>query len=167
MQIFKKFVSISLRGQQRSISTTSPLEGKRNFRKFLVYNKRGTRVVKDTQRYNQENPPVAVHKRGVRDTGMLVKGKYIEIPEKIPELIVPNLDGCKLKPYVSYKAPEVIQSEFTSLDLFNAVYSKKIIDDFKEGKLKDDYSPINPSENEVLGAEEALLRARKTGSDIF
>uniref|UniRef100_A0A1I8PBP3 39S ribosomal protein L41, mitochondrial n=1 Tax=Stomoxys calcitrans TaxID=35570 RepID=A0A1I8PBP3_STOCA len=167
MQNCKQILTISVRNQQRYISTTVPLEGKRNFRKFLVYNKRGTRVVKEAQRSNQVDPPVAVHKRGVRDTGMLMNGKYVEIPEKIPELIVPDLDDCKLKPYVSYKAPEVIQSEFTSLDLFNAIYSKKIIDDFKEGKLKEDYSPAEPSENEMLGADEALQRARKTGSDIF
>ncbi|XP_073848874.1 mitochondrial ribosomal protein L41 [Musca autumnalis] len=163
-QILNTLTTISCR---RSISTTSPLEGKRNFRKFLVYNKRGTRVVKEAQRKNPLDAPVPIHKRGVRDTGVYVNGKYVEIPEKIPELIVPDLEGCKLRPYVSYKAPDVIQSEFTSLDLFNAVYSKKIIDDFKEGKLKEDLSPVEPSENEMLNAEEALLRARKTGSDIF
>uniref|UniRef100_A0A182JJA1 Uncharacterized protein n=1 Tax=Anopheles atroparvus TaxID=41427 RepID=A0A182JJA1_ANOAO len=54
-----------------------------------------------------------IDKRGVRDVGVTVDGKFIEIPEKIPELIVPNLEGCKLKPYVSYKAPDVVQSEFT------------------------------------------------------
>lgn len=167
MQNCKQILVLTIRShQQRAISTTTPLEGKRNFRKFLVYNKRGTRAVKEAQR-SQANPPVAIHKRGVRDTGTLVNGRYVEIPEKIPELIVPDLEGCKLKPYVSYKAPDVIQSEFTSLDLFNAIYSKKIIDDFKESKIKDDYTSTEPSENELLGAEEALQRARKTGSDIF
>lgn len=166
MQHLRKLLVAVAKTNQRCISTTTPLDGKRNFRKFLVYNKRGTRVVKEAQR-KMLNPPVAVHKRGVRDTGEYVEGKYHEIPEKIPEIIVPNLEGCKLKPYVSYKAPEVIQSEFTTIDLFNSVYSKKIIEDFKQGKLNEDGSPVEPSEIERLTPEQALLRARKTGSDIF
>uniref|UniRef100_A0A1A9Z5F0 39S ribosomal protein L41, mitochondrial n=1 Tax=Glossina pallidipes TaxID=7398 RepID=A0A1A9Z5F0_GLOPL len=166
MQSSKKLLPVILYLQQRLISTSSPLQGKRNFRKFLVYNKRGTRAVKEAQR-TQLNPPVAIHKRGVRDTGVLINGKYVEIPEKIPELVVPDLENCKLKPYVSYKAADVVQSEFTSLDLFNAVYAQKVLEDFKNGKLKDDGSSEMPSENELLTPEEALLRARKTGSDIF
>nr|XP_016940663.1 39S ribosomal protein L41, mitochondrial [Drosophila suzukii] len=161
-----KLVPIALRCQQRSISTSSVLGGKRNFRKFNAYNKRGTRVVKEAQK-TMANPPVAIHKRGVRDTGIIVDGQYVEIPEKIPDIIVPDLTNCKLKPYVSYKAPEVVQSEFTSLDLFNAVYSQKIIEDFKAGTLQADGSAKEPSANEQLTPAEALQRARKTGSDIF
>lgn len=166
MQNCQKLLTLAIKSQHRSITTTAPLEGKRNFRKFLVYNKRGTRVVKEQQR-TQLQPAVPIHKRGVRDTGMIVNGKYVEIPEKVPQLVVPDLEGCQLKPYVSYKAPDVIQSEFTSLDLFNAIYSKKIIEDFKEAKLKEDGQAIEPSENELLTPDEALQRARKTGSDIF
>ncbi|XP_020800270.1 39S ribosomal protein L41, mitochondrial [Drosophila serrata] len=161
-----KLVSMALRCQQRTITTSSAMSGKRNFRKFNVYNKRGTRVVKEAQK-TLAQPPVAIHKRGVRETGIVVDGEYVEIPEKIPELIVPDLTGCKLKPYVSYKAPEVVQSEFTSLDLFNAVYSQKIIEDFKAGTLQADGSAKKPSANEQLSSAEALQRARKTGSDIF
>ncbi|KAH8252996.1 hypothetical protein KR032_003057 [Drosophila birchii] len=161
-----KLVPMALRCQQRTITTSSALSGKRNFRKFNVYNKRGTRVVKEAQK-TLAQPPVPIHKRGVRETGIVVDGEYVEVPEKIPELIVPDLTGCKLKPYVSYKAPEVIQSEFTSLDLFNAVYSQKIIEDFKAGTLQADGSAKEPSANEQLNSAEALQRARKTGSDLF
>lgn len=166
MQNCIKLLPLALKCQQRTISTTAALAGKRNFRKFNVYGKRGTRVVKEAQR-TMVNPPVPVDKRGVRDTGITVNGQYVEIPEKIPDIIVPDLTGCKLKPYVSYKAPDVVQSEFTSLDLFNAVYSQKIIEDFKAAKLQEDGNPLEPSPNEQLSAEEALQRARKTGSDIF
>ncbi|XP_030562981.1 39S ribosomal protein L41, mitochondrial [Drosophila novamexicana] len=166
MQNCIKLLPLALKCNQRAISTTAPMAGKRNFRKFNVYGKRGTRVVKEAQR-TLANPAVAIHKRGVRDTGITVNGQYVEIPEKIPDIIVPDLTGCKLKPYVSYKAPEVIQSEFTSLDLFNAVYSQKIIEDFKAGKLEADGSATEPSPNEQLTPELALQRARKTGSDIF
>lgn len=159
-------MSLSVKGNVRAISTTAPVAGKRNFRKFNVYGKRGTRVVKEAQR-TMANPPVAIQKRGVRDTGITINGQFVEIPEKIPEIIVPDLTGCKLKPYVSYKAPEVVQSEFTSLDLFNAIYSEKILADYKAGKLEADGSAKEPSDNEQLTPEIALLRARKTGSDIF
>lgn len=166
MQNCIKLVPLALKCQQRTISTTAAVAGKRNFRKFNVYGKRGTRVVKEAQR-TLANPPVAVDKRGVRDTGITVNGQYVEIPEKIPDIIVPDLTGCKLKPYVSYKAPDVVQSEFTSLDLFNAVYSQKIIEDFKGAKLQENGNALEPSPNEQLSPEEALQRARKTGSDIF
>lgn len=150
--------------QIRSISTTSVLEGKRNFRKFLLHNKRGTRSFKEQQRVA---PLLPIDKRGVRDTGFVVNGQYIEIPEKIPELVVPDLTGFQLKPYVSYKAPEVSQSEFTSIDLFNAVYADKIMKDFNENKIQEDGSSLEPSPNEKLNPEEAWLKARKTGSDLF
>ena len=42
----------------------------------------------------------------------------------------------QLKPYVSYRVPDVKQSEFTAKDLFNAVYAKPIVDDFQSGKLE-------------------------------
>lgn len=148
----------------RSISTTSVLEGKRNFRKFLLHNKRGSRSFKEQQRISQLLP---IDKRGVRDTGYIINGQYEEVQEKIPEIIVPDLNGFQLKPYVSYKAPEVVQSEFTSMDLFNAVYSEKIMKDFNDSKLYENGKPLEPSKIEQLSPEDAWLQARKTGSDLF
>lgn len=154
----------STRIQIRSISTTSVLEGKRNFRKFLLYNKRGSRSFKEQQRVA---PLLPIDKRGVRDTGFTINGQYVEVPEKIPDIVVPDLNGFQLKAYVSYKAPQVIQSEFTSMDLFNAVYSDKIMKDFHERKLSENGEPLEPSENEKLTPDVAWCQARKTGSDIF
>lgn len=108
-----------------------------------------------------------ISKRGVRDTGRIIDGKFVEIPEMMPELVVPDLTGCKFKPYVTYKATDVVQTEFTSQDLFNAIYAQKIIDDFKNDKLNEDGSSKEPSENEQLTPEEAWIKARKTGSDMF
>lgn len=156
----------SLNFIKRSISTSSQLNGKRNFRKFLLYNKRGPRDFKKAQ-IASPHPDIPIDKRGVKDTGYTFQGVYHEVPEKIPQLIVPDLTGCTLKPYVSYKTPEVIQSKFTSEDLFNAVYTKKIVEDFKNGKLREDGSAEEPSENELLDAETARIRARQTGSDVF
>lgn len=162
----KTVISCAFATITRSISTTTQLNGKKNFRKFLLYNKRGPRIFKQ-QRITNPDPEMPVDKRGVRDTGYTFNGKYTEVPEKIPELIVPDLTGCNLKPYVSYKTADVVQSEFTAQNLFDAVYSKKIVEDYNSGKLNDDGSPKEPSADELLTSDEAWTRARKTGSDIF
>lgn len=150
---------------QRGISLTAVREGKRNFRKFMLPNKRGSRIHKMQQMGpNRELP---IDKRGVRDIGYELNGKFVKVPEMIPELIVPDLSDCTLKPYVSYKTEDVVQSEFTSQQLFDAVYSKKIVLDFKHGKLDENGLPIEPSEEEKLSPEEAIAKAKRTGSDIF
>jgi large subunit ribosomal protein L41 len=60
-----------------------------------------------------------------------------------------------------------VQSEFTPRDLFDAVYSEKIVKDFKDGKLSETGEPLEPSPEEQLTSEEAYNQARKTGTDIF
>lgn len=132
---------------------------------FSRYNKRGPREFKKNRHIT--NPEIPIDKRGVKDTGYVFDGKFIEIPEKIPELIVPDLTDCKFKPYVTFKSADVVQSEFTSQDLYNAIYAKKVIDDFKNDKLNEDGTSKEPSIDEELTPEEAFNRARKTGSDIF
>ncbi|CAH2236031.1 39S ribosomal protein L41, mitochondrial [Pararge aegeria] len=150
---------------KRNISLTAPREGKRNFRKFVIANKRGTRIHKQQQM--GPNAQLEVDKRGVRDIGYQLNGRFVKVPEMIPEIIVPNLKDCDLNPYVSYKAEDVIQSEFTAQQLFDAVYSKKIVTDFKQGKLDADGQPLEPSVEEKLQPDEAIQRAKRTGSDIF
>lgn len=152
---------------KRSISTTATLEGKKNFRKFLIPNKRGTREFKKKQ-LTDPHPDIPVNLRGLRLTGYTDKnGHYVEVPEKIPQLIVPDLTGCELKPYVSYRTPLIVQSEFTTEDLFNAVYAKKIIDDWNAKQLNEDGTSKVPSREELLDADTAFKLARRTGSDIF
>lgn len=132
---------------------------------YFRYNKRGTRIFKAERHLT--NPDMPIEKRGVRDTGKTVNGKFRDIEEMKPQLIVPDLTDCKFKPYVSYKAADVVQSEFTSQDLFNAIYAQKIIEDFKYDKLNEDGSSQNPSPEEELTSFEAWQKARKTGSDMF
>ncbi|XP_022912775.1 large ribosomal subunit protein mL41 [Onthophagus taurus] len=151
---------------KRGITTTAVREGKRNFKKFSLYNKRGTRIFKKQQSQNPD-PDVPIQKRGVRDVGYTLDGKFITVPEMIPELIVPDLKGFNLKPYVSYKAPDVIQSEFTAQDLFNVVYAEKISKDFQENKLTEKGDSQEPSNEEKMTSEEARIKSRQTGSDIF
>nr|CAD7586989.1 unnamed protein product [Timema genevievae] len=150
----------------RGIVTSSTCNGKRNFRNLPLYNKRGTRIFKKQQMTNPD-PDIPIYHYGVRRVGYESKGHFVTVQEMIPELIVPDLTNFKLKPYVSYKAPDVVQSEFTAQDLFNVVYSKKIAEDFKQGKLDQDGNPLEPSSEESLTPQEAFVQARKTGSDLF
>ena len=73
----------------------------------------------------------------------------------------------QLKPYVSYRVADVVQSEFTAKDLFDAVYSEKIVEDFKNGKLDEAGKPTEPSSEEQLTPEKAYIQARQTGTDLF
>ncbi|XP_033320914.2 mitochondrial ribosomal protein L41 [Megalopta genalis] len=150
----------------RQISTSSVCHGKRNFRKFLLYNKRGSRSFKHEQATNPDFD-IPIDKRGVRDTGRKVGNKFVNIPEMIPEIIVPSLKDFHLKPYVSYKVKELPKHEFTAQDLFNLVYAKKIEDDFENNQLGPNGEPLNPSEYEKLTPKEAKLKAEQTGTDIF
>merc|ERR1712080_536686 len=99
--------------------------------------------------------------------GVRNHSKMANLKEMVPEIVVPDLEGFKLKPYVSYKSADVVQSAFTAEDLFEALYAVKIRQDFKNGKLDKDGNPIEPSEAEKLTSSEALMNSRKTGSDIF
>ncbi|EFA02474.1 large ribosomal subunit protein mL41 [Tribolium castaneum] len=151
---------------KRGISTSCARFGKRNFRKFPIYNKRGSKIFKEMRK--DPNYDLPHDKRGLRDVGYYADdGTFVLVPEKIPELIVPDLKDFPLKPYVSYRTPDVMQSEFTAEDLFNVVYAPKIAKDFKEGKLNEDGTPLEPSPEERMTPEEARIKAEQTGSDIF
>ncbi|CAB0037010.1 unnamed protein product [Trichogramma brassicae] len=153
----------------RGISTSCVRQGKRNFKKFTLINKRGSRLFKEMQKDPKtRHPEIPIDNRGVRPTGYL-RGdeKFITVPEMIPELVVPNLEGFKLKPYVSYRSEELYDEPFTADDLFHAVYADKIRDDFNKGLLTPTGEPVNPSPEERLTAEEARDLAASTGSDMF
>lgn len=149
----------------RGITTTSLSHSKRTFPKYYNPNKRGERLFKEAQKdptYDIPHDP-----RGTRPTGYYEGNKWISVPEMIPELIVPSLENFALKPYVTYKAIEKKDKEFTAEDLFYAVYYKKISEDFQSNQLGPNGEPLNPSENEKLTSEEAVIQARQTGSDMF
>ncbi|XP_034189681.2 mitochondrial ribosomal protein L41 [Osmia lignaria lignaria] len=150
----------------RQISTSSVRHGKRNFRMIQIYNKRGSRLFKQEQAKNPDSD-IPIDRRGTRLTGKRIGNEWVNIPEMIPELVVPSMKNFNLKPYVSYNCMDVKQREFTAKDLFNFVYAEKIKQDYKNNQLNKDGEPLNPSEYEQLTPEEARLRAEKTGTDIF
>ncbi|CAG5101618.1 Similar to mRpL41: 39S ribosomal protein L41 [Cotesia congregata] len=84
----------------------------------------------------------------------------------IPELVVPDLKGFELQPYVSYRSTVKKQPKFTAELLFDLVYAEKIKQDFQAGKLDENNQPLEPSIEESLTPEEALAQSRKTGSDF-
>jgi len=137
---------------------------------FPLYNKSGTRQFKKEQhakRRNPKYPDIPIHRYGVRDTVVKHHAGTEKVAEMIPELVVPDLEDCTLKPYVAYSTKEIYQDELTARDLFNVIYGQKIITDFKAGKLDQDGNPQEPSAAERITAEEAYIKARQTGSDIF
>lgn len=151
----------------RGISTSSTCQSRKNFRKFLMYNKAGTKQFQEDRKAGKY-PDIPWMLRGMREPGYKdANGKFVYVPEMVPQLIVPNLENCNLLPYVSYRAPDVTQSEFTAEDLFHEVYAQKIVDDWNNKKLKENGHPIEASPNELLDSATALINARKTGADIF
>lgn len=106
------------------------------------------------------NYPVFRDTMGIRWPGYWFKRKFVYVPEMEPELVVPDLEGFQLKPYVSYKAEDIETRPFTAKELFDHVYAEKIETDFKLDS-KEDYT--------VTGEEidNARLKALQTGADLF
>ena len=152
--------------------TTTPLRlGHINFKKIDAGNKRWSKKHKQMQFKKWEKPgafpDIPVQKFGSRSTGIRHSAFWEHVPEKVPELIVPDLKDCNLKPYVSYATKEIYQEELSSKDLFNVIYGRKIIEDFRSGKLDAEGNSLEPSTVEQLTPEQAEVLARQTGSDIF
>lgn len=109
---------------------------------------------------NEYNYPVCRDTMGIKWPGYWFKRKFVYVKEMEPELIVPDLEDFSLKPYVSHATEDITVKEFTAKDLFLAVYANQIIDDFREGKIKD--FKVSPEE-----IDQARLKAMQTGADLF
>ena len=77
-----------------------------------------------------------------------------------PELIVPDLEGFNLKPYVSYKTKDINTPEFTAKDLFDRTYASEILSKI----MKDEPVDVKPNEDEIL---EAKLKALRPNADLM
>jgi len=91
----RKLVSVFGTQFVRNISTSPCACGKKNFKKFPLYNKRGTRDFKAKQAKNP-HPEVPIHHYGVRPIGVSNRGLFEPIDSLIPELVVPDLTGFKV-----------------------------------------------------------------------
>ncbi|XP_011840539.1 PREDICTED: 39S ribosomal protein L41, mitochondrial [Mandrillus leucophaeus] len=56
----------------------------------------------------------------------------------VPEFVVPDLTGFKLKPYVNYRAPEGEETPLTAAQLFSEAVAPLIVQDFKDGTFDPD-----------------------------
>ncbi|EQB77146.1 39S ribosomal protein L41, mitochondrial [Camelus ferus] len=59
--------------------------------------------------------------------------KFVQVKEMVPELVVPELAGFRLKPYVNYRAPEGTDAPLTAKQLFLEAVAPAIEKDFKAG----------------------------------
>ncbi|NWH62496.1 RM41 protein, partial [Geococcyx californianus] len=85
--------------------------------------------------FTSKRGPLSHNKgRGAKKLGVLTSNrKFILIREMVPEFVVPDLQGFKLKPYVSYRAPEGSEEPLTAKMLFDEVVAPHIKKDVKEG----------------------------------
>ena len=102
-----------------------------HFGRIVLHNKRHLRRHKEEMGMMGKSkanryPDVPIHRYGTRPEGVKQPFSFQPIPEMRAELVVPDLEGFKLKPYVSYRARDIHQEELSAKDLFNAVYGKKV-----------------------------------------
>ncbi|ELV13109.1 39S ribosomal protein L41, mitochondrial [Tupaia chinensis] len=72
--------------------------------------------------------------RGAKGTGVRASGwKFVQIKEMVPEFVVPDLTGFKLKPYVNYRAPAGAETPLTAKELFLKAVAPAIEKDFRDG----------------------------------
>ena len=148
----------------RSVHTSAVVSGSiRNFRKFTIPNKRGQfehpRLPKELLE-KEFDYPVYRDTLHIRWPGYWFRKKLIYVKEMEPELVVPDLEVFELKPYVSYRCPNITQSEFTARDLFNATFADSIIEKFRNNQQID----IQVTDDEV---QRARILAKQTGADLF
>ena len=166
--ILAPIVPLTSFSSTRSISTSQACFGRRNFRKFPIPNKRGIfehpKLPKEFMKNEYKDRVVPIDDLRVRYPGVWFGKKFVHVREMEPELIVPpDFEECPLKPYVSYRADEITQSEFTAEQLFSATYGQDIVNKYNSNE------PIPESylEYDEAAAKEAKNRALKTGSDMF
>ncbi|XP_072096631.1 large ribosomal subunit protein mL41 [Mobula birostris] len=83
---------------------------------------------------SKRGPRSFYRSRGTKPTGFITSSKkFVKIRQMVPELMVPNLEGFNLKPYVSYKAPTGTEQPLTAKKLFMETAAVQIEKDFQAG----------------------------------
>ncbi|XP_029470334.1 39S ribosomal protein L41, mitochondrial [Rhinatrema bivittatum] len=87
----------------------------------------------------RRGPRAAPKWKGPKRTGFHTpSAKFVSVKEMIPEFVVPDLTGFRLKPYVSYKAPEGTEETPTAKKLFDELIAPQMEKDIKEGSFSPD-----------------------------
>uniref|UniRef100_A0A6G1R631 Mitochondrial ribosomal protein L41 n=1 Tax=Hypotaenidia okinawae TaxID=2861861 RepID=A0A6G1R631_9GRUI len=96
---------------------------------------------------SKRGPRTHTKGRGAKQPGVLTSsGKFLLLRQMVPEFVVPDLAGFKLRPYVSYRAPEGSEPPMTAKQLFTEVVAPRIEKDVKDGAF-------DPSNLEKYGFE--------------
>lgn len=82
---------------------------------------------------SKRGPRTFYKSRGCKVTGFTARNRFRVVPEMVPKLVVPDLTGFKLRPYVSYRAPAGSEPPLTARDLFQETVAPSIKKDFQEG----------------------------------
>ncbi|KAB0380417.1 large ribosomal subunit protein mL41 [Muntiacus reevesi] len=83
---------------------------------------------------SKRGPRTFYKSRGAKGVGFHGRGgRFVLVKEMVPELVVPELAGFKLKPYVNYRAPEGTDIPLTAKQLFLETAAPAIEKDFKAG----------------------------------
>ena len=148
---------------RRTIHTSLANKSYRNPKKFPIPNKRGQfehmKLPKELLE-NEFDYPIWRDTLYIRYPGVWFGRTFVYVPEMEPQLVVPDLDNLNLKPYVSYRTPDIFQSEFTARDLFNSTYADEVISRFKNGEEV----KIEANEEDI---KQAKNKAQQTGADLF
>lgn len=106
------------------------------------------------------NYPVCRDTMGIRWPGYWFKREFVYVKEMEPELVVPDLEGFELKPYVSYRAEEVDTQPHSAKELFDSVYASQVTENYKENNIEN----YDVCQEQI---DEARLKAMQTGADLF
>lgn len=109
---------------------------------------------------NEFNYPLSIDQFRQKLPGYYIEGKFVYIKEMEPELIVPDLTGFQLKPYVSFQAGEIEEPPLTAKAIFDKVYAPEVLSRIEAGK------PVKTN----LSAREihiARIKAQQTGADLL
>lgn len=165
----KPLLSLANRRSPLMINITAPYVSTRwenpvqNFTDFKVPNRIGMfehyRLPKELLDH-EYNYPVCRDTMGIRWPGFWFKKKFVYVQEMEPELIVPDLTGFELKPYVSYRTEEVDTKPFTAKELFEEVYASKV----ERAYLEKSVEHLDVSQEQI---DAARLSAMQTGADLF
>ncbi|XP_015783007.1 39S ribosomal protein L41, mitochondrial [Tetranychus urticae] len=135
----------------------------KNFSKFPIPNVRNAYEPKRIPKRLFEdfyNYPISRDPLGIRWPGYWFKRKFVYVKEMEPELVVPDLNGFNLKPYVSYRVPKIENNKLTAEELFKLTYGNKIIEASMNGeKVEVSFKPED--------SEAAKLKHLQTGADMF
>lgn len=105
------------------------------------FDRRWTWTAKRAEPYNVRGghmdwTKMTITHRGVQMPGYLDPNtkEFVFVEEMVPEIIVPDMSNCELKPYVSYNVPNIDTPVFDAKELFDQTLRNDIVNEYKSKK---------------------------------